>query len=250
MYKVLFIGESWMVHVQETKGFDCFTYDYYEEATDYIKGALTKDSAAEFVHIPSHRVEMDFPKTAEELAQYDAVMVSDCGANTFNLPMNTFMRLNRMPNKLHMIRDYVANGGAFVMIGGYLTFSGIQARGAYKGTAAEEILPVELLPYDDRRENPQGVAAEPVLKDHPVLKGMPEGEWPNLLGYNKLIAKDGAEIVAEVNGDPLVVLGTYGKGRTIAFASDCAPHWCPTDFCEWEGYGILWRNLLKWAAGE
>lgn len=41
MKKILFIGESWMVHVQETKGFDVFTYDYYETATKYIEQALT-----------------------------------------------------------------------------------------------------------------------------------------------------------------------------------------------------------------
>ncbi len=113
MYKILFIGESWMVHTQETKGFDVFTFDRYEEATEYIKAALTAGGFADFHHIPSHRVEYDFPASADELLAYDAVMVSDCGANTFNLPMATFLQLKKSPNKLHIIRDYVARGGAF-----------------------------------------------------------------------------------------------------------------------------------------
>ena len=54
---------------------------------EYIKAALTENAFAEFTHIPSHRVDLDFPRTVEELSAYDAVMVSDCGANTFNLPM-------------------------------------------------------------------------------------------------------------------------------------------------------------------
>ena len=43
MKKVLFVGESWHVHVVEAKGFDTFSYDYYEEATGFIKAALEKN---------------------------------------------------------------------------------------------------------------------------------------------------------------------------------------------------------------
>ena len=55
MKRVLFVGESWHVHVTEAKGFDTFTYDYYEEATEFIQAALEKNGA-EFCHIPSHLV--------------------------------------------------------------------------------------------------------------------------------------------------------------------------------------------------
>ena len=250
MFKVLFIGESWMVHTQETKGFDVFTFDHYEEAVEYIQAALTKDGFAEFTYIPSHRVDFDFPATVEELCAFDAVMISDCGANTFNLPMDTFIALKKRPNKLHMIREYVRRGGSFVMIGGYLTFQGVQARGAYKGTAIEEILPVNLLPCDDRRENCQGVRPEVVMPEHPIFKGVPDGEWPELLGYNKLLPKEDAQVIVEVDGDPMIVLGKYGEGRVCAYAGDCAPHWAPIEFCTWEGYSMLWQNIILWLKGE
>ena len=81
MKKVLFVGESWHVHVVEAKGFDTFSYDYYEEATGFIKAALEKNGV-EFCHIPSHLVEYKFPTTLEELQEYDVVMFSDVGANT------------------------------------------------------------------------------------------------------------------------------------------------------------------------
>lgn len=242
--RVLFVGESWQVHVTEAKGFDTFTYDYYEEATEYIRAAL-EANGVEFTHIPSHLVEQKFPRDVEELSRYDIVMFSDVGANTMNLPMNVFMRLNPTPNKLKMVREYVEKGGAFVMIGGYLTFQGIQARGAYKRTPIEEILPVTLLDGDDRCEESDGVQPVIVQKDHPVVAGMPD-QWPKLLGYNRLIAKEGAETPILVNGDPLVALGKYGKGRTCAFATDCAPHWAPVEFCTWPGYTRLWANLVNW----
>ena len=98
MTKVLFVGESWQVHVQETKGFDVFTYDYYETAVQYIQKALEGAGCA-FTHIPSHMVECSFPNDPEALKVWDVVMFSDVGANTFNLPMNVFQRLRSCINR-------------------------------------------------------------------------------------------------------------------------------------------------------
>ena len=244
MKKVLFVGESWHVHVTEAKGFDTFTYDYYEEATGFIKAALEKNGT-EFYHIPSHLVESKFPTTLEGLQEYDAVMFSDVGANTMNLPMSVFQRLIPTVNKLELVKEYVQKGGAFVMIGGYLTFQGIEAKGAYKRTAIEEILPVNLLEGDDRQERCEGVAPVVIKPEHPTMVNLPE-TWPQVLGYNRLLPKEGAEVVAKVHEDPLVVLGQYGEGRVCAYATDCAPHWSPEAFCNWEGYPVLWDNLLNW----
>lgn len=242
--RVLLVGESWHVHTTEAKGFDVFSYDYYEEATEYIRAAV-ESGGHEFVHIPSHMVEHSFPKNAEELAQYDVVMFSDVGANTMNLPMNVFMRLQPTTNKLETVRAFVENGGAFVMIGGYLSFQGIQARGAYKNTPIEEILPVELLPGDDRQEKSAGVAPVTAMPEHPVVGGLP-GNWPVVLGYNRLIPKPGSTVVVRIGEDPMIALGSYGGGKTCAYATDCSPHWSPIDFCTWEGYSILWKNLIDW----
>ena len=220
--RILFVGESWQVHVQETKGFDVFTYDYYETAVQYIQSALT-GAGCDFTHIPAHMVEFSFPNDPEALRAYDVVMFSDVGANTFNLPMNVFQRLTPTPNRLEAVRDYVAAGGAFVMIGGYLTFMGIQGRGCYRNSALAEVLPVEL----------------------PIARGLPE-DWPSVLGYNRLIPKRGAEVVAALNDDPMIVAGSYGAGRVVAYATDCAPHWSPEAFCNWAGYPALWKNIVDW----
>ena len=242
--RVLFVGESWQVHVQETKGFDVFTYDYYETAVQYIEKAL-KAGGCEFTHVPSHMVEFSFPNTPEAFKEYDVVMFSDVGANTFNLPMNVFQRLEPTPNRLEAVRSYVQQGGSFVMIGGYLTFQGIQGRGCYRNSAIADILPVELLPADDRIEASAGITPEVVLPDHPIAKGLPLN-WPKLLGYNRLIPKEGAEVIAKLDSDPMIVAGHYGAGRVVAYATDCAPHWSPVEFCEWDGYVSLWKNIVGW----
>lgn len=244
MRKILFVGESWQVHVQETKGFDVFTYDYYETAVQYIQKAL-EAAGCEFVHVPAHMVEFSFPNTPEGLSEYDAVMFSDVGANTFNLPMNVFQRLTPTPNRLEAVREYVRRGGAFAMIGGYLTFQGIQGRGCYRNSALAEVLPVELLPGDDRIEASGGVHPRTLLPDHPILRGV-EREWPVVLGYNRLIPKHGAEVIAALDDDPMIVAGRYGAGRVVAYATDCAPHWSPEAFCAWPGYQRLWANIVAW----
>ena len=45
-----------------------------------------------------------------------------------------------------------------------------------------------------------------------------------------------------------LLLGTYGKGTTACFASDCAPHWGSTEFMEWDNYQELWVRILKYIA--
>ena len=40
--------------------------------------------------------------------------------------------------------------------------------------------------------------------------------------------------------------GTYQQGRTAAWTSDIGPHWLSPAFCEWDGYGRLWSNILSW----
>ena len=97
---VLFIGESWFVHTVESKGFDSFSFDNYSTGIRYIQRALSLPEFS-FTHLPCHLVESDFPTTAVELRKkYDVILLSDIGANTFLLPMKTFLQVETTPNKL------------------------------------------------------------------------------------------------------------------------------------------------------
>ena len=40
--------------------------------------------------------------------------------------------MNIIPNALALIKEYVSNGGGLLMIGGYLSFTGIEAKANYK----------------------------------------------------------------------------------------------------------------------
>jgi len=245
--RVLIAGESWTVHSIHQKGFDSFTTTEYSEGVKWLKAALEAGGwSVDFQ--PSHVAARDFPYTADDLERYDAVILSDIGANTLLLHPETFTRSKVLPNRLHAIRDYVARGGGFVMVGGYLTFQGIDAKGQYAGTAIEDILPVTLSRFDDRVETPQGVTPKVALAHDTVARV--EGDWPDMLGYNRVTPKDNGNVVVMVGEDPLLVTGTYGQGRTAAFTSDCGPHWAPPPFVDWAGYAPLWQGILDWVAGK
>jgi uncharacterized membrane protein len=133
------------------------------------------------------------------------------------------------------------------MAGGYLSFQGIYGSARFHRTPIEEVLPVSILAIDDRIEKPEGINPTVAKKDHPITEGLDE-TWPYLLGFNEVQPKESSEILALVGEHPLLVTGSFGKGRAVAWTSDIGPHWCPKDFVDWPGYGQLWQRIIAWAA--
>lgn len=244
MSKILIAGESWTSHTIHIKGFDTFTTSTYEEGVKWLREALEKDGN-EVTFLPNHEAGEKFPFTLEEISKYDAVILSDIGSNTLLLPSATFSRSEKRGNRCELIKEYVEKGGAFCMIGGYMSFTGIDAKTRYGETAVKDVLPVELLKYDDRIEKPEGIIPK-ISKDHEIFEGI-EGEFPFFLGYNKTLSDSSkGEIIATINEDPFIAVGKFGKGKSLAFTSDCAPHWGSKDFVEWKYYDRLWQNIIKW----
>jgi uncharacterized membrane protein len=247
--KVLVAGESWVKHTVHMKGFDHFHSTEYEEGGTVLLDALAA-AGIEIDYVRAHEISGRFPRDRDELAAYDAVILSDVGANSFLLTDETFLRSEVTTNRLAEIAAYVAGGGGLVMVGGYLSFTGIDGRARYAQSPLAEVLPVTMLDHDDRVEVPQGVAPAVAAVGHPAIAAVGDESWPRLLGYNRLVAKEAATVVATVGEDPLLVVGEYGEGRTAAFASDCAPHWAPQEFVEWPDYAALWSSIVLWAGGR
>lgn len=246
--KVLLVGESWVSSATHYKGFDQFGSVTFHLGAEPLVKAL-KDSPFELDYMPAHEAAEQFPFEMEGLAAYDAIILSDIGANTLLLPPAVWLQSKTVPNRLKLIRDWTAAGGGLVMIGGYFSFQGIDGKARWRRTAVEEALPVSCLPYDDRVEIPEGTTPDILKPDHPILSGM-VGEWPLLLGVNEVEVKSGGDLIARLpddqGGHPLLVAGSHGKGRTAVWTSDIGPHWLSPAFCEWDGYGRLWSNLLGW----
>ncbi|WP_144762229.1 glutamine amidotransferase [Curtobacterium sp. 9128] len=244
MSRVLLAGESWTTTSVHTKGFDSFTTSVYEEGAEHFIAVL-EHAGHQVEYQPNHIAADRFPYTATELDHYDVVVLSDIGANTLLLPSSVFLHGIRRPNRLQVLADWVDAGGALLMVGGYLSFQGIEAKANYRGSPLAAALPVELEIGDDRVEAPHGAIGS-LTSEAPFP--VAEGPWPPLLGYHRFSAKADATVVAEIEGHPLAVLGRVGRGRSAALGTDMGPHWVPTEFLEWPGYSDLMRGLVEWLA--
>jgi len=215
----------------------------------HLKQAL-KDPNIEVDYISPQAVPSDFPRTLEELAKYDVVILSDVGHDTLMLyPGEELYQRGR--NRLKELRNFVENGGGLAFCGGWLSYQGRFGHGRWYGTPVAEILPVEILPLpDDRVETPEGSKVSVENTEHPILREIPWNTCPTFLGYNRVgKVKYGATLLAKINDDPLIAVWDCKKGRVMAFTSDPAPHWGAM-FTKWEHYPRFWVNAIKWLAKQ
>ncbi len=244
----LLAGESWVSASTHFKGWDFFSSTVYETGVEYLEKAFL-GTEINFVHMPSHLAALDFPTSMDELNNYNVICLSDIGANTLLLHPDTWLHGKSVPNRLALLAEWVKNGGGLMMCGGYLSFAGIYGSAKYYRTQLESVLPVNIYTFDDRVETPEGAKPEVLNRHHPVIGDL-GNDWPTLLGYNELEAKPGSELLVEINQKPLLATMEVNKGRSLAWASDIGPHWCPTGFLEWSGYNQLWINAVKWLAKQ
>lgn len=243
--QVLLVGESWVASGSHIKGSDVFDQPRYEEGGVELVEALN-GAGIVVTRVPAHLASRDVPASLEGLARYNVVIVSDVGADSFELT-DDCLAGRRSVSRLRVLANWVAGGGALLMVGGYMSFSGIQARAGFARSPLAEVLPVDMLKHDDRVERPDGVEPLVVDRSHPIVAGLPSS-WPFLLGYNELCAKEGSSVLVDVDQNPLLVVGTHGRGRVAAFSSDCSPHWASHDFLAWPHYPVLFERLIRWLA--
>lgn len=245
MTRILLAGESWISQSTHFKGFDSFTSVVFERGADAFIAAAAGEGV-EIEQLYAHDVPEKFPGSVAELAGYDAVILSDIGANSFLLPPTTWVGGRSAPNRLAVLAEYVHGGGGLMMAGGYLSFQGFQARANFARTPLAEVLPVTLLDCDDRVEAPQGV--RPVAVGADAIAAAIGPDAPVLLGYNRVFARPEAQVHASVDGDVLIASRVVGSGRSLVWTSDIGPHWCPTPFLDWSGFAPLVGAMLRWVA--
>ena len=234
--KALVAGESWYELSLTAKAQNVTMSSSYTEAGEYLIAAL-EATGTSVEYQPCHVAATSFPSSRNELTEYDIVLLSDIGAQTILLTPE--IQSGRPDtNRCRVLAKWVADGGALGMIGGYMSFAGDGGRAGYARTAIADVLPVEISQTDDRIERPEGVTPENVgIEDFPKT-------WPAVLGYNRVKAQSDSEIWAVVDDDPLLVVGDYGDGSSFAFTTDCAEHWAPREFLEWDYLPSLWKRIL------
>ena len=249
--RVLYVGDTQVETLIAAKGIDTFTHMYYRDSAKVLRDALGPRPGIELTHMPAADIRTEFPSDAEGLSKYDVIILSDVGYQNFKLPFGNRERIAPMgPNRITPFRQWVLDGGGLIMAGGWLTFSGLNGKGMWGLSPMADVLPVTMeRGIDDLIDHPDGAALDVVLPEHPIVAGVDFDPNLIILGYNRVFPKEGSEIVMTSRQDPLLVTGTAGKGRSVAYTTDPTYHLCG-NLPEWENYGLLWERMVKWAAGQ
>lgn len=84
-----------------------------------------------------------------------------------------------------------------------------------------------------------------VSKSVQALRGIDFARAPGLRGIVPIKAKRMSETLLKTHlGDPLLVRGRRGLGRTAAFASDAKARWA-SRWLSWNGYAKLWSQVAR-----
>lgn len=188
----------------------------------------------------------------EELKNFDVVFFDDFSHRSyFNILY------------LEKVRDFVREGGGLAMLGGIRSFDS----GGYGESPLREVLPVEM---DGKGGYQTGSALRGILtapgKGHPITRLFPdpranEEAWkkiPPLTTLNQILRAKGETLLLAApdgagSGSPLLTVGRFGKGRTLALMSD--------DFWRWNFIAVgekespqnhlkLVRQAVRWLAQE
>ncbi len=247
MKKVLICGESYFGYTVHIKGSDSMETTKYYEQVEWLRSAI-ENASYEVDYLPNHRIANEMPDTVETLSAYDLIILSDVGSNTLMTPDASYKNSLPAPYRCGAIKDYVESGGALVLVGGFMSFTGIDGKARYGMTPIGDILPVDLLEHDDRMEISCGVTPIIINPNHQIFNNISKDWKPYFIGYNKTISNPlKGEVISTINNDPFIAVGEFGKGRVVAFTSDCAPHWAPKSFLESPEYQIIWKNIADWS---
>lgn len=237
----------------------------------FLRGFLKRDPSIDLVSFyilrsvhdltmsdPSELALIPFPTDElfrQHLTSFDLILLQDFDYAPY-----------QMAPYLPLIRDYVRQGGGLAMIGGTLSFDG----GGYAETALAEVLPAKMRASDPTGaqiiEGPFTPEVVIPLVHHPLLELYPDPAQTlaafralePLVGANALLGvREGAMALLEhpkaktPSGErvPVLSVGSYGRGRTLAFGTDTSWHWSmPTagKGGDPSAYDRFWDRAIRW----
>jgi len=184
-----------------------------------------------------------YPDSYEGLMGHHLVVIGNVNADAFG------------PIRRKMLKDYVAQGGAVLFLGGWYAFGP-----GYHNSVFEEISPVT---YPEKPNDPPNQQSPGVWKSalpdgftlapgkDIIGSGFGKLNWiaaPRVFWYNPLTPKDGAKVLLTADGKPLLVAGTYGKGRVAVYGGTVLgdppagklPYW------QWDGWPSILADTMNW----
>jgi uncharacterized membrane protein len=222
---------------------DLLSFFILRTLTDDV-GATTSELS--LIPFPSNLLFSDY------LSSFDLVIFH-------NFKFSPFIDKKNLSN----IRNYVEQGGAFLMIGGDLSFQG----GGYDRSPVEEILPVRIrsdskkfLLGDLKMKVPLKLSQHPLLRleSDPRQNVKAWESLPPIQGINiGLSPAKGAHVLGMVREQgkdvPALVARQVKEGRTLAIATDTSWNW---NFLQvgkggsGRYYQKFWENVIAWMTRE
>jgi uncharacterized membrane protein len=168
-------------------------------------------------------VAYDLPKEHRSLYAFDCVVLAnfDCSFTSWR--------------QRRMLRDFVADGGRLVVLGGIATLG----QGGMKNTYLEDMLPVKL------------AGSREVVPCRPRARLMIERQGAREAGIvlwrHDLPPRDGAEVLATAGGRPVALRRRFGKGVVCVFTGTTLgdDRARPGAFWRTRGWSELLRHMIK-----
>ncbi|HOF87988.1 MAG TPA: glutamine amidotransferase, partial [Armatimonadota bacterium] len=174
-----------------------------------------------------------YPESYEALMDHHLLVIADIDAATFG------------PVRRAQIKRFVEAGGGVLFLGGRIAY-----RANQQGTAFAEMLPITIGAGDNRKSALDGLALAPA-KD--ALKGFGTLNWaqgPRVYYYHDVTPKAGSTVRLTAGDKPMLVTGTFGKGRVAVFLGSVQglPKAGQTPCWAWSGWSGLMAETLAWLA--
>lgn len=186
--------------------------------------------------------------------RYDIFLIGDLDANAIG------------EAQLKQLAQRVSEGAGLVTLGGFQTYG----TGGYADGPLESVLPVRM-DASQRRQPVRGVLSDSertararsqipgpieieLARNHPIVDlggNDPASVWktlPPLPGASRLVgprAEAGIQVLLRTSdGNPLLVIGGYGKGRVASLAIDETHRWWRAGKAD--AHRRFWRQLMLW----
>ncbi len=146
------------------------------------------------------------------------------------------------------LRDYVAAGGALLMTGGFFSYGA----GGYADSPLAEMLPVKFSDQLPDLQQLQPPAPLRVGRDAQALAGVKWAASPLCFWRHRLRPKPEAWVELGAGDQPLLICGTFGKGRVAVLASTALGDPQPGQTPYWEDPTWLdnMAKLMHWLVFE
>ncbi|MEO6569487.1 MAG: glutamine amidotransferase, partial [Opitutaceae bacterium] len=217
-----------------------------DEVQSYDKPVIIRMNVADESELPGGM----FPRVAEDLFKYHAIIIDDLEKEFF------------APEQAALVQKFVSErGGGFLMLGGMESFQ----EGGYERTPIGELLPVYLdrpdapppaVPFHFELAREGWLQPWARLRDNEVDERARLDSMPEFQVVNRVRAlKPGASIIGAFRDGrgaeiPALAMQRFGRGRSAALLIGDFWRWGQRDAASHEDMDKAWRQLMRWLVAD